>query len=889
VSRKRGRGGPWRGVLVVAWCVLVSLVTGGCASSRVVEAHDGVLDLRGWRGDGIVVPHGEYRIDWDTLEPREGQGDRFVVPGNIGGHWPSRGLFGMLQGGGCAVLGLDVLLPETEQPIAFALYSLHVRVRARSLDGDGAETLLEGAPLSCDPEKNEEIHFWQVTALPRARRVHLEIAVAPYLWGRPNIHGRFQLGTTETVTRDRVENIAVRVGSIGVLLGLAASASVLAFLRRGAAGAFELSVFLAILGLRSMAGLQIVEAWWPRPILFTVLLTIEYLGMPLGLAAGARFFEVTVGLPRRASRLLYASSLAIALAVLVAPQAYMSGPLANLAKVHTIGMAALLLPHALRWRDPTERLATFAMRAGLLSLFVGALFDVLRSWLHWRSPEIMPIATVLFAFSQAVLVSMRHAGALSTAETLLREVDSANAELRDHGALVDEFLQHASVELVEPAAAVVALAEGTSAAHGRRLGDELRHAFDLIAQNGRRVAFLAGELGDMSRGTDLEPPSDPHAVDGELLVRRAAETVRPLLSRRLLDVRVTVAPGVPAVFGDVSRVERAVASMLSFAVTYAESGHVSVSLAAEGASVHVVVSANGRFPDPGPLASPFETVRRLASAGLPATRIGLGLTTAARTAARNGGVLAIQVTREVGVIMRLTLPAVTVTDRLVTSIGPRSARIALESAPVRTVREGGTSGGRPVLVVDDDETNRTLLRQVLERQGFDVWLAADGESAIETIVSAGPPDLVLLDLGLPGLSGVQVLDALRQRFEVSALPVLLLTARGMQEDIAEGFRRGASDYLVKPVSFEELEARMTHHLRLVDAHRAMRTELEMRRRYEGEIERAAQLAGQAEQALQVLAKERARVEGSTTGERLAPTALGSPEKAETEGDGSAQS
>ncbi len=859
----------WR-CAYVASLVFVVMALAGCSASHVVEVRDGVLDLRAWGVDDIVVPHGEYRIDWDTLEPRAGVGDRFVVPGNIGGHWPARGIFGMLQGGGCAVLSVDVLMPETKQAMGFALHSLHARVRARSLDGDGAETILEGARLSCDPEKNEEVHYWQATALPQASRVRLEIAVSPQQWGRPNINGSFQLGRVEALTRDRVENIAVRVGSIGTLLGLAAIAIVLAMLRRGTAGALELAFFLAVLATRSAAGLQVFEAWWPRPMVYTVLLTTEYLGMPLALAAGARFFAVTVGLPRGALAWAYRSSIVVAALIVLAPQTYMSGPVANVAKVLTIVTAAVLLPYALRWRDPTERLATLAMRAGLVSLFIGAIVDVLRSWLVWRIPEIMPFAMVLFAFSQAVLVSMRHAAALATAEHLLIEVDNANADLRDHGTLVDEFLQHASIELSEPSSAVVALAEGTAAAHGRRLGDELRHAFDLIAQNGRRVAFLASEIGDMSRSADVDPVSDPHAVDGELLVRRAAETVRPLLSRRSLDVRVTVEPGVPALFGDVARVERAVASMLSYAVTYAESGHVLLALKGEGSTAILTVSANGRFPDPGPLASPFETVRRLAGAGLPATRIGLGLTTAARTATRNGGALDIHVTREVGVVLTMTLAAVSNPERLAGAMGPRSARIALESAPLPVVRDLAPSGGRPVLVVDDDDTNRTLLRQFLERQGFDVWLAADGESAIDTIVSAGSPDLVLLDVGLPGLSGIQVLDALRERFDLAALPVLLLTARGVQEDIVEGFQHGASDYLVKPVAFAELESRIAHHLKLLDAYRAMRIELEMRRRYEGEIARAAQLAGHAEETIQVLEKERARIDVETTGERATP-------------------
>jgi DNA-binding response OmpR family regulator len=168
--------------------------------------------------------------------------------------------------------------------------------------------------------------------------------------------------------------------------------------------------------------------------------------------------------------------------------------------------------------------------------------------------------------------------------------------------------------------------------------------------------------------------------------------------------------------------------------------------------------------------------------------------------------------------------------------------------------------------VDDDETNRTLLQQLLERRGFDVWLAADGESAIETIVSAGPPDLVLLDVGLPGLSGHQVLDALRQRFDASSLPVMLLTARGMHEEVVEAFRRGASDYIVKPVNFAELEARVAHHVALVDAHRTMRSELDMRRRYEGELTRMAQRASQVEHTLLAMEKQRARLD-VTTGER----------------------
>jgi DNA-binding response OmpR family regulator/signal transduction histidine kinase len=770
------------------------------------------------------------------------------------------------------VLSVELLLPEAPAGLAFAYEGLHARVRAVSLDGDGAANVVEFAPVSCDPVVNQEVQQWAGVVLPRAHRVRLEIAVSPQLWGRPNIHGAFRIGSPQALTRYRSATANTRVGSLGVLVGLVGAAAVLAAMRRNAAGALHLALFVSVLALRTFVSMRVLELAWPFAWVYTMALTIEYLAMPLGVAAAFAFFDGTIGLPRRSRPWVFGGAALCALAIVVAPQAYMTGPVANMTKAFTALATVFLAPHAFRWRDPTAPFATLAMRGGIVALVVGTLVDVVRSMHMPFSAELMPLATVIFAFSQTSLVSMRYAAALTTAEGLLEEVDKANAELRAHGDRVDEFLQHASEELLEPSSAVVALSEGTAAAHGRRLSDELRHAFELIAQNGRRVAFLASELGDMSRHVDAEPQSEPHPVDAELLVRRAVEAVRPLLARRKLDLRIAVEPGVPTIFGDLPRVERAIASVIAFAAAFAESGAVTVSLGLEEGLVAFMVAANGRFPDPGPLTSPFETVRRLAGAGLPATRLGVGLSTAHRTATRAGGSLAVRVTKEVGAVLTLRLPGRPADQGLAAAMGPRSSRIAIESAPVRAVREGST--GRPVLVVDDDETNRTLLQQLLERRGFDVWLAADGESAIETIVSAGPPELVILDLGLPGLGGHQVLDALRQRFDAATLPIVLLTARGMQDDVVEGFRRGASDYIVKPVNFAELQARVAHHVALVEAHRSMRSELEMRRRYEGEIARVAQRASQVEHALQVLEKQRARLDGTSTGERAAEDGAG---------------
>jgi DNA-binding response OmpR family regulator len=114
-----------------------------------------------------------------------------------------------------------------------------------------------------------------------------------------------------------------------------------------------------------------------------------------------------------------------------------------------------------------------------------------------------------------------------------------------------------------------------------------------------------------------------------------------------------------------------------------------------------------------------------------------------------------------------------------------------------------------VLVVDDEEPIRTLVRGYLERERFDALTAADGPSALEA-VRREQPDIVVLDLNLPGLDGIEVCRQLRT---FSNAYVIMLTARGEEVDRIVGLSIGADDYLVKPFSPRELMARIHGLLR----------------------------------------------------------------------------
>jgi two-component system response regulator MprA len=118
-----------------------------------------------------------------------------------------------------------------------------------------------------------------------------------------------------------------------------------------------------------------------------------------------------------------------------------------------------------------------------------------------------------------------------------------------------------------------------------------------------------------------------------------------------------------------------------------------------------------------------------------------------------------------------------------------------------------------ILVVDDDEEIRTSLRRGLVLEGFEVSLAADGVDALR-VATDRFPDLVILDIMMPGLDGLEVCRRLRAAD--GALPIILLTARDAVHDRVVGLETGADDYVVKPFAFAELVARVRVRLRRRD-------------------------------------------------------------------------
>lgn len=123
-----------------------------------------------------------------------------------------------------------------------------------------------------------------------------------------------------------------------------------------------------------------------------------------------------------------------------------------------------------------------------------------------------------------------------------------------------------------------------------------------------------------------------------------------------------------------------------------------------------------------------------------------------------------------------------------------------------------------ILLVDDDEINGKIFCKRLEKRGFDVSLVHSGSACLETI-HKDPSYIVLLDIVMPEMDGVEVLDTLRKKYDSTVLPIIMITAKDEVEQVVECLEMGANDYITKPLSIEIAIARINTQLKMMDLHK----------------------------------------------------------------------
>lgn len=355
----------------------------------------------------------------------------------------------------------------------------------------------------------------------------------------------------------------------------------------------------------------------------------------------------------------------------------------------------------------------------------------------------------------------------------------------------DEFLAMLAHELRNPLAPI------SNAVQMMKLSSldqaQLGRCRDLIERQVEQLVRLVDDLLDISRISRGKIDLKNDRLDVSDIVQRAVEASQPLIDARRHRLSVQLPQTPVYVEGDLVRLSQVVSNLLNNAAKYTdEGGSIKLSVETDADRVLIRVSDNGRGIDPSSLPNLFQlfyqvdrTIDR-AEGGL-----GIGLSLVKTLVTMHGGeVWAESEGRGKGSEFFIRLPR-----PLDAEATTASARIDAQPASA-TLR---------ILIVDDNRDAAESLSLLLESEGHSVLLAYDGFEAL-TAATEHRPQVVLLDIGLPGMDGYAVARTLRRHRELSATRLIALSGYGQLEDQKRAQEAGFNDYLIKPVNFDELHA-----------------------------------------------------------------------------------
>ncbi|MDP7703453.1 MULTISPECIES: SpoIIE family protein phosphatase [unclassified Mycobacterium] len=366
------------------------------------------------------------------------------------------------------------------------------------------------------------------------------------------------------------------------------------------------------------------------------------------------------------------------------------------------------------------------------------------------------------------------------------------------------------------------------------LDETARQELELVHRNGLRLAKLVNTLLDFSRIEAGRMRAQFEPVDLASLTAELASVFRSAINQVGLALTVECPPLDEPVYVDREMWEKVVLNLLSNALKFTFDGGISVRVTQEGGQAVISFADTGVGVSAAEMPRLFERFHRIETSRARSTEgSGIGLALVKELVGLHGGTITADSREGEGTTFTIRLPFGTAhlpADELVDPSAPRTSIGAISepyvqealrwlpgesvSTPVSAAlpAKGGAAQPR-VLVADDNVDMREYLGNLLGASGYQVSGAADGEQALEAI-RVQLPDLVISDVMMPKMDGLQLLAALRADQRTAALPVLLLSARAGQEASIEGLLAGADDYLVKPFAAAELLARVRANVEL---------------------------------------------------------------------------
>jgi len=412
-----------------------------------------------------------------------------------------------------------------------------------------------------------------------------------------------------------------------------------------------------------------------------------------------------------------------------------------------------------------------------------------------------------------------------------------NTKLQELDSLKDDFMANTSHELRTPVNGIIgitqALQEGIA---GNQSTATLKH-LDMILNCGRRLERLINDVLDFSTAKTASLQLVCANFNITSVIADVVNECRPSIANREVKLINKATGEYPLLFGDAERTRRIIYNLLANAIKYTERGTITLDVEVLADKVCISVQDTGIGISAEQLPKIYDSFTQIASAGaLTKNGTGLGLSIAKYFVEAQGGTLQVHSKPGAGTTFSVLLKQANAEQLNQLAARPLATDAATSAAPdvlIAPTPEPAAAhtpiyesplpvflpknyqanlSYKKILVVDDEAINRTILRSQGLRYGFIIYEAANGQEAIDALNTGLCCDLILLDIMMPKLSGIETCRLIRKLYSREQLPIVFVSARTQASDIDECFRAQGNDFLAKPVNREELLSCMEKYL-----------------------------------------------------------------------------
>ena len=449
-------------------------------------------------------------------------------------------------------------------------------------------------------------------------------------------------------------------------------------------------------------------------------------------------------------------------------------------------------------------------------------------WQTWWAYLLYALTAAGLIFVYVRLRTLAQARELAKQRRELEQERRVAEQLRQVDRLKDEFLANTSHELRTPLNGIIGLAESLLDGATGPLPADTQHNLSMIAMSGRRLANLVNDVLDFAKLKHKTIQLELRPVDLHALTEVVLMLSQPLVGQKPLRLLNRIPASIPPVEADENRVQQILHNLVGNAIKFTPTGTVEVSAEEVDQTLAISVTDSGIGIPADQLEQIFGSFEQADSS---TERIyggtGLGLTISKQLVELHGGTIRVESTVNEGSRFIFSLPLSTARSMEPLRLEPETrlpayaeAYTEAQIATAPQLNGGGEMGDFTIMIVDDEPINLQVLSNHLALEKYTVIQASSGPEALELIACGPQPDLILLDVMMPRMSGYEVCRTLRQQYSLFELPILILTAKNQTDDLIASFAAGANDYITKPVGKSALLARVKTQLTLKEAVKA---------------------------------------------------------------------